>query len=148
MKVILLKDVKGLGKKDDIKEVSDGYASNFLFPRKLAVQYSKGSAEVLEKQIDNRNEIEHNLQEEAKKNALLLKDVVLKFTLKVGEGGKTFGSVTSKQIKEKLESDFKIKIDRKRIQLAKNLDTLGVHIVKVEFHKGITGTLKVMIEEE
>lgn len=148
MKVILLKDVKSLGKKDEIKEVSDGYARNFLFPNKLAVQYTPGSKEVLDRQIQGRIDRDNELKEEAQDNVNKLKDVVLVFKLKAGDGGRVFGSITSKHIKEKLESDHGIVIDRKKINLPHNLDSLGHHIVKIELYKGIIGTFKVLIEEE
>jgi len=147
MRVILLKEIKNVGKKDEIKEVNDGYARNFLFPKGLAVQYTKGSAEVLDKQIEDRKEHERISIDNAKESAKKLENITLNFKLKVGEGSKTFGSITSKHIKEKLE-ELKIDVDRKKIILKNNIDTLGSHKVRIELYKGVFGTITVSVEAE
>ena len=146
MQVILLRDVKNVGKKDEIKEVSDGYASNFLFPQKLAIQYTKGSAQVLDKQVSARKEAHNQAKEQAQLDAKRLEDVTIGFKLKVGAENKVFGSVTSKQIKEALQEQFGIDIDRKKILLKDNITALGITNVKVELFIGVTGSIKVKVE--
>ena len=148
MKVILLKDVKNIGKKDQIKEVSDGYARNFLFPHNLAIQYTKGSNEVLAKQIDARKEAENKKIEDAKALAKSLENVTLKFRLKVADGARTFGSITTKHIKDKLLAEHKVDIDRKKILLNKNIDSLGQYILPLEFGKGIIVKISILVEAE
>ena len=147
MKVILLKDVKNVGKKDQIKDVSDGYARNFLFPNGSAIQYTKGSSEVLTKQIDARAEAEAKAVEEAKAKAKQLENAVLSFKLKVHEG-RAFGSVTTKHIKDKLNEDFKIDIDRKKILLKDNITALGQYVIKLDLHKGVVAKVTVLVEAE
>ena len=147
MKVILLKDVKNVGKKDQIKEVSDGYARNFLFANGLAVQYTRGSSEVLTKQIDARAEAEEKAVEDAKEKAKKLENAVLSFKLKVNDG-KAFGSITTKHIKDKLNGDYKIDIDRKRILLKDNITSLGQYVVKLDLHKGVVGKVTILVEAE
>jgi large subunit ribosomal protein L9 len=147
MKVIFLKDVKGQGKKDEIKEVKDGYAMNFLIKNKLAVKYTYTSNEILLTEQDNRRKKE----EQDIKEANLLKDklekMVLKFKVKTGEKDKVFGSVSAKQIKEELDNN-KIDIDKKKIMIDIPLSTLGYHFVKVELHKKVVAELKVELVKE
>ena len=102
MKVILLADVKKVGKKDQTVEVSDGYAVNFLFPRRLAVQVTKKSVEVLEDQQENARQLEAKKRAEAQELAEKLKDVVVEFSVKTGKERKLFGNVSTKQIEEEL----------------------------------------------
>ena len=147
MKVIFLKDVKGQGKKDEIKEVKDGYAMNFLIKNKLAVKYTSTSNEILLTEQDNRRKKE----EQDIKEANLLKDklekMVLKFKVKTGEKDKVFGSISAKQIKEELDNN-KIDIDKKKIMIDIPLSTLGYHFVKLELHKKVVAELKVELVKE
>jgi len=103
MKVILLKDVKNVGKKDEVKEVSDGYARNFLMKNKMAVPYTKGSQTVLNKQLKERADHEEELKQEALALKERLKDLKLEFSLNTSKGGNTFGQISSKQIVAALE---------------------------------------------
>jgi len=146
MKVILLQDVKKQGKKDDIIDVSDGYANNYLIKNKLAVAYSKKSMEVLKQELDTRALNEEKYIEECNKLKNSLKDKELVFYLNSGKNGKTFGSVSLKQISEELKK-MGINIDKKCIHLDHQLDTLGTHLVKVELHKKVVFDLKVVIKE-
>ena len=147
MKVILLQDVKKVGKKDQTVEVSDGFATNFLFPRKLAVQLTKKSSEVLSNQQEERRvEDENN-----RKNALLLKeklkDIVIVFPVKSGSGDKIFGSVSFKQIEEKMKTDFNIEIDKRKFLDKVQLDHLGYYHLKIELYKGVIAEIHVNLVE-
>lgn len=147
MKVILLQDVKKLGKKDQTIEVSDGFAVNYLFPRKLAVQLTKKSSEVLSNQQEERRvEDENN-----RKNALVLKeklkDVVLEIEVKAGKEGKLFGSISPKQIEEAMKEQFNIEIDRRKFLDKATLDRLGNHRLKIDLYKGVIAEINVLVKE-
>lgn len=147
MKVIFLKDVKGQGKKDEIKEVKDGYAMNFLIKNKLAVKYTSTSNEILLTEQDNRKKKEEQDIKEATILKNKLENMVLKFKVKTGEKDKVFGSISAKQIKEELDNN-KIDIDKKKIMIDMPLSTLGYHFVKVELHKKVVAELKVELVKE
>lgn len=145
MKVILLSDIKGVGKKDQVIEASDGYARNFLFPKKLAVEANSTNMNNLKaKQESNqyRKDIE---KQEAQKIAEKLKGIMLKVRIKAGENGKIFGGVTSREIAEGLKKDYNIVIDKKKIMLADTVKTLGTITVDIKLYEGVTGKLKVDI---
>lgn len=147
MKVIFLQDVKGQGKKGQVKEVSDGYARNFLLPRGLARVADDGAMKQLEfqNQADARRKDEE--REEAERLAEKLKTITLEFKAKAGEGGRLFGSITSKQIGEKA-AEAKLKIDRRKIVLDDPIRALGVTEVPVKLHPEVTGTIKIHVVEE
>lgn len=147
MKVILLTDVKSQGKKDDIIEVSDGYANNFLIKNKLAVPYSKKSKEVLDMELDDRRQKEAEKMKECQELAKKLENENLVFQLKAGNAGKTFGTISTKQIVEELKNK-KYTIDKKCIHLNEPLDTLGTHLVEVELHKKVKFNLKITIKSQ
>ena len=133
MKVILLKDIKGVGKKDQIINANDGYARNYLFPKKLAVEANAGNLGNLKaKQESNqyRKDVE---KEEATKLANKLKDITLVLKVKAGENGKIFGGVTSKEISENLKAQYKIDIDKKTIILSETIKVLGTTAVDIKF---------------
>ena len=135
MKVILLKDIRKLGKKDDVVEVSDGYARNFLFKNKSAIAYTKGSAKVLDKQMEERAEHEAELKKEAE---------ALSETLK----GITLDSVSSKQIVEAL-SKKGIRVDKRKLQLEQSIASLGVTRVPVDLYRGqVIGEIVVHVSEK
>lgn len=148
MKVILLADVKKLGKKDQTIEVSDGYAVNFLFPRKLAVQVTKKSVEVLENQQEQRRENDAKMKAEAQELAKKLEDITLKFKVKTGMGGKLFGAISLKQVAEELSKQFGIDVDKRKFVDKGPLDELGFHHLSVELYKGVIGKVHVQLEEE
>ena len=148
MKVILLADVKKLGKKDQTIEVSDGYAVNFLFPRHLAVQVTKKSVEVLENQQEARRENDAKMKAEAEQLAKKLDTITLNFKVKTGREGKLFGAISLKQVAEELEKQFNIVIDKRKFVDKGPLDELGFHHLGVELYKGVIGKVHVQVLEE
>ena len=148
MKVILLADVKKVGKKDQTVEVSDGYAQNFLFPRRLAVQVTKKSVEVLADQQEQARQIEAAKRAEAQELAAKLKDITVEFKVKTGKEGKLFGNISTKQIEEELLKQFKITIDKKKFIDKGPLNILGYHHLKIELFKGVVGTINVHLSAE
>lgn len=148
MKVILLKDVKKVGKKDEIVEVSDGYAKNFLFPQRLAVQQTKGSTQVLANQKEaERLEFEKG-QQEARALNERLKGITLEFSLKSGTNGRCFGNVSAKQIEEKLLNEYSIQIDKRKFIDKQPLDAFGMYHLEIELYKGVKGIIIVHVKEE
>ena len=147
MKVILLADVKKVGKKDQTVEVSDGYANNFLFPRKLAVPLSKKSAEVLENQQEERKELAAKMKADAEALAKKLEGITLSFKVKTGREGKLFGAVSLKQVAEELAKQG-IEIDKRKFIDKGPLDELGYHHISVELFKGVIGKVHVEIKGE
>lgn len=148
MKVILLADVKKLGKKDQTIEVSDGYANNFLFPRHLAVQVTKKSVEVLENQQEQRRENDAKMKADAQELAKKLDDITLIFKVKTGREGKLFGAVSLKQVVEELNAQYGIDIDKRKFMDKGPLDELGFHHLNVELYKGVIGKIHVQIVGE
>ncbi len=147
MKVILLADVKKVGKKDQTVEVSDGYANNFLFPRHLAVPLSKKSAEVLETQQEERKEQAAKMKADAEALAKRLEGITLVFKVKTGREGKLFGAVSLKQVAEEL-AKLGIEIDKRKFVDKGPLDELGYHHIGVELYKGVIGKVHVEIKGE
>ncbi|WP_053361204.1 50S ribosomal protein L9 [Bacillus sp. FJAT-27251] len=147
MKVIFLKDVKGKGKKGEVKNVADGYAHNFLIKQGLAVEASSAAMSSLSAQKKK----EEKQAEEELKQAQELKEKVEKLTVeltaKSGEGGRLFGSITSKQIAEALQKQHKIKIDKRKIELDDAIRALGYTKVPVKLHTDVTATLNVHVKE-
>ena len=148
MKVILLKDVKKLGKKDQTVEVSDGYANNYLFPNRLAVQVSKTSTQILASQKENERQLFEKNQAEARQIAEKLKGITLEFTLKSASSGKCFGNISPKQIEEKLLNEYKIQIDKRKFIDKGPLDAFGYYKLKIELFKGVEGVITVHVGEE
>ena len=147
MKVILLQDVKKVGKKGQTVEVSDGYAANFLFPRKLAVKETKKSVEILEQQ----NEDARIAKENAKAEAIRIKEQLEKITLEMklkANNGKVFGSISFKQVEEALKSEFNIVIDRRKIITKDPINQLGYSRLEIELFKGVIGIITVHVTEE
>lgn len=143
MKVIFLKDVKKQAKKDEIKEVKDGYA-NYLITNKLAVPYSKTSNSILASEINDRNLKEQALIDEAKKVMKKLEPKVLTFKVKVGAGDRVFGSITKSQISDELKKQG-FDIDKKKIDIEYDINTLGMHNVKINLHKKVSFDIRVQL---
>lgn len=148
MKVILLADVKKVGKKDQIIEVSDGYAQNFLIARKLAVPATTGSKAVLQKQQEDEAARQAKLREEAKALAEQLKGITLEFVVQSGKDGKMFGNISLKQVADQLENNYKISIDKRKFLDKGSLDILGFHHLKIELYKGVIGEVNVHIKSK
>ena len=147
MKVILLEDVKSLGKKGQIVNVSDGYARNMILPKKLGVEATSKNLNELKLRKANEEKVAQENLDAAKAFAeeLSTKEIIL--TLKVGEGGRTFGSVSSKEISEAAKKQLNLDIDKKKLQLENPIRNLGVTNVPVRLHPKVTGSLKVWVKE-
>ncbi len=146
MKVILLKDVKKQGKKDQIIEVSDGYAQNFLIKNGLAVKYTAGSKNILDQELKEKKDNEEALVKECENIKERLAKTELTFKVKTGKSGKIFGSISSKQIADELAKKG-ITIDKKTIKIDNPIDTLGVHLVDINLHKRVKGQIKINVKE-
>jgi len=148
MKVIFIKDLKGQGKVGEEKNISDGYAKNFLIPKGYAIEATTANLNDYKGKKDSQEykkqqEIEH--AEEIKKS---LDDISLKICAKSGENGKLFGSITSKELSEKLKNEYKISIDKKKFVLPDGIKTTGDFTVDIKLYPGITGKLKVKVISE
>ena len=148
MKVILLQDVKSLGKEGEIVNVNDGYARNFIIPKKLGVEANSKNMNDLKLKKNNEEKIAKENKEAAEKLAGELKAGQVELKIKVGEGGKAFGSVSAKEIAAAVKDQMGLDVDKKKIQLKETLKTLGTHIVPVKLHPEVTAELKVEIGEE
>ena len=145
MKVIFIKDLKKQGKVNEIKEVSDGYATNFLIKNGYAVKYTKTSNEILNTNLKNKAIEEEKNIETANKLKKELEKLELIFSVKAGKDGRTFGTVSTKQISEKL-NELGYKIDKKQMKQDLPLNVLGTHYVKIALHKKVECELKVVLK--
>lgn len=143
MKVILLDNIKGVGKKDEVINASDGYARNFLFPKKLAVEANKDNLVKLKAKQDSNQHKKDLEKAKAIEIANKLKDITLKIQVKAGDNGKIFGGVTSKEISENLKSQYNIDIDKKKIVLKETIKVLGTANVDIKLYEGVLANLKV-----
>ena len=148
MKVILKADIKGVGKKDEVINASDGYARNFLFPKGLAVEANAENMSKLKAKQDSNAYKKSQEKEEAKKIAEKLSKILLKIPVKAGENGKIFGGVSSKEISEVLKEQYKIEVDKKKIELKETIKTLGVRTITIKLYEGVIGNLKIDIISE
>ena len=148
MKIILLQDVKSLGKQGEIVDVSDGYARNFILPKKVGVEANSKNMNDLKLQKANEEKMAQELLEAAKELAKVLetKEVVVK--MKSGEGGKTFGSISSKEIAAEAKKQCDLELDKKKIQLPEPIKALGAYEVNVKLHPKVSAKLKVKVIEE
>lgn len=149
MKVILLQDVKGLGKKGDIVNAKDGYARNFLFPKNLAKEATDGNVKVLEEQKTAKKIRQEEELAKAKELAEKISELTVELKGKSGENGKLFGSITTKDVSEALKKQFKIDIDKRKMDIeGGNIKNIGVTIVEVKVYPNVSAKLKVKISEE
>lgn len=148
MQVILLEDVKTLGKKGDIVNVSDGYARNFVLPKKLGVEANAQNKNDLKLQKANADKVAAEQLAAAKDLAQLLETKEVTVKIKSGEGGRTFGSVSTKEIAKAAKEQCDLELDKKKIQLSEPLKALGAYEVGIKLHPKVTGKLKVKVVEE
>lgn len=145
MKIILLEDVKSVGKKGDLVELKEGYAKNFIIPKKLGVEATGANLNNLKLQKQNEEKIAREQLEAAKQLAGELENMTVKLEIKAGEGGKTFGSVSSKEIAKAVEQQYGKEIDKKKIHLSDAIKTEGMHEVTVKLHPKVSAKLKVQV---
>ena len=148
MKVILKTDIKGVGKKDQIINASDGYARNFLFPKNLAVEANAENMSKLKAKQDSNAFKKSQEKEEAEKISDKLSKIQLKIKVKSGANGKIFGGVSSKEIAENLEKQYQIKVDKKKIDIKETIKTLGMITLDIKLFEGVIGKVKVDIISE
>jgi large subunit ribosomal protein L9 len=146
MEIILTQDVKTLGKKGDIVKVSDGYARNFILPKKLGLEATKQNLYELNMQKAAEEKRQKEILEEAKNLAKKLSELTVTVAIKMGEGGKTFGSVSTKEIAEAAKKQHNLDIDKKKLQLSDPIKQAGTYTVQVKLHPQVTAELKVTVE--
>lgn len=146
MEIILTQDVKSLGKKGEIVKVSDGYARNFILPKKLGLEATKQNLYELQVQKAAEEKRQKEILEEAKAFAKKLEEITIKLTIKAGEGGRTFGSVSSKEITAALKEQFGLDIDKKKLVLNDAIKNAGSYTVQVKLHPQVTAEIKVKVE--
>ena len=147
MKVILLQDVKALGKKGQVVEVSDGYAKNFILKKKLGLEATGANMNDLKLQKARDEKVAQQQLDAAKEQAALLEEKSVTLSIKAGEGGKAFGSVSSKEIAAAYKEQCHMDIEKKKIQLPEAIKTFGMHEVPVKLHPQVTGKLHVKVVE-
>ena len=147
MKVILLEDVKSLGKKGEVVNVSDGYARNFIFKKKLGIEATSKNINDLKLQKQNEEKVAQEHLEAAQELAKKLEAAKVELKIKTGEGGRTFGSVSSKEIAIAVKEQLGYDLDKKKIQIKEAIRTPGMHLVPVKLHQKVTAELKVHVGE-
>jgi len=148
MKIILLQDEKKLGKKGDAVEVSDGYARNYILPKKIGVEATTKNMNDLKLQKANQAKMAQEQLDAAKERASQLSTKQVTVKMKAGESGKAFGSVSTKEIAAAFKEQHNIELDKKKIQLPENLKNFGTYEVSVKLHPQVTGTFSVRVSEE
>lgn len=146
MEVILIQDVKSLGKKGDVVKVNDGYGRNYILPKKLGLEANKQNLYELEQQKAGEEKKQKEILDEAKEFGKQLEKITVKLSIKVGEGGKTFGSISTKEIATTVKEQFNIDIDRKKLQLSDPIKNTGTFTIVVKLHPQVTADLKVVVE--
>ena len=148
MQVILLQDVKALGKKGEIVNVNDGYARNFILPKKLGLEANGKNLNDLKLQKANEEKLAQQLLDEAKELGTKLAAGKIELKIKVGEGGRAFGAVSTKEISAAIKEQMGYDVDKKKIQLKDAIKTLGSHDVAIKLHPKVTASLKVIVTEQ
>ena len=147
MEVILLEDVKSLGKKGQIVKINDGYARNFVLPKKLGLEATPKNLNDLKLKKANEDKIAKEKLEAAKEFAKVLEESTVVVKIKSGEGGRTFGSVSSKEIAQEAKKQLDFDIDKKKIVLDEPFRTLGTHVIQIKLHKDVTAKMNVKVQE-
>ena len=147
MEIVLLQDVKSLGKKGQVVKVNDGYARNFILPKKLGVEANAKNLNDLKLQKANDAKVAAEQLAAAKELAAKLEKASITVAIKAGEGGRTFGSVSTKEIGKAVSDQLKLEIDKKKLVLEEPIKSLGTHEVPVKLHKDVTATLRVKVVE-
>ena len=145
MKVILLENVKGVGKKDEIINANDGYARNFLLPKKLAVEANNQNLAKLKSKQESNEHKKMTEKQEAEDLAKKLEKIILKIQVKAGENGKIFGGVTAKEIAEQLQKQHDFKVDKKKIDLKETIKQTGMFTIDLKLYEGVNAKLKIHI---
>ena len=148
MKVILLKDVKSLGKKGEIVEVSEGYGRNFIIPTKAGVLADAKNLNTLKLQVQNAEKIAEEKLEEAEALKKKLEEVKLIFHMRAGKDGRAFGSISTKEVQEELKKQYDISVDKKKMELDVPMKNFGGYDIKVKLHKDVEATLHVSVQSE
>ena len=148
MQVILLEDVKSLGKKGDIVKVSDGYARNMILPKKLGVEATQKNLNELKNQQKRDSIVAKQQLEAAKEYGEKISKETVQLTMKAGEGGRVFGSISSKEIVTEAKKQFGFDIDKKKLQMPEPIKTFGTYEIPVKLHPQVTATLKVSVKEQ
>ena len=148
MKVILKEDIKSLGKKGEIVEVSDGYARNFILKKNKGVEANSSNLNDLKLKKANDDKIAQEQYEAAKELGKQIEAGQIQVSIKMGEGGKAFGSVSSKEIAEEVKKQLDLTIDKKKVQLKEAIKVPGAHVVPIKLHPKVTADLKVLVTEE
>lgn len=147
MKVIMLKDVKNVGKANQIIEVKDGYGANYLIPNKLAVKYTEGSIDYLNTQKKNEAEKVAQLTKEAQEKAAKLEQITVEFTAKPGSDGRMIGTISTKEIAKKLHDVYHIEIDKRKFVDNFKVNAFGYTKLKIELYKNVYGVVNVHVSE-
>lgn len=148
MRVILLQDVKKVGKKGEIVTVADGYGQNFLIKNKLGVMATEAGKKELAREQEAKHQQELVKQEEARRLAKQLEDITLEFKVASGKEGKTFGSVSMKQVAAKMQNEYGIKLDKRKFKNSAPIATLGMTKLQIELYKGVIGVVNVHLSEK
>jgi len=148
MKVILLEDARGIGKKGAVLNVADGYARNYLVPRKIAIEANESNMRSLNQEKKRQDERAKRLLSEAQDAAKALENATVKVRAKAGESGKLFGSITSKDIADAIEKTFKITVDRKHIEMDDQMKTIGLYLATLRFHQDVEVKINVHVVSE
>jgi len=148
MKVILKVDIRALGHKGEIKEVADGYARNYLIPKSLAMEANSANIKLLNDQKANLVRRELQDEAEAKELAAKLKDLIITFKVKVGEGGRLFGSITAKDITDEIQKKTQYEFDKRKLEIDEAIKNTGEHPVKIHLYKDIAAVITIKVVSE
>lgn len=147
MKVILLQDVKALGKKGELVEASDGYARNFLLPKKLAREANAQAMNEYKNAENAKNYRIETQKSQAEHDKKVLEGKVFKMTARAGQGGRLFGSITAKQVSEEIKRQYNINVDKRKVELESDIKEFGTYSAQVKLYSGITAKIEIKVSE-